>query len=90
MASFFKRPTVTNCTVEGSTANDIALPSDATDTISSIRFSKASDHLAVASWDGKARVYDVAKTGTAQGVAMITAEGPVFSCDWSKVSQPNI
>jgi mRNA export factor len=74
-----------NATI-GSVAKDMALPEDATDTISSIRWSPVSNHLAAASWDGKVRIYDVAKHGGAQAVATMTAEAPLFSCDWSKVS----
>jgi mRNA export factor len=70
----------------GSIAKDVALPTDGCDTISSVRWSPTSDHLAAASWDGKTRVYEVAKDGNGRGVAVLTAEGPVFSCDWSKVS----
>jgi len=70
----------------GSTAKDVALPTDDCDTISAIRWSPVSDHLAAASWDGKTRVYEVAKDGSGRGVATLNAEGPVLSCDWSKVS----
>lgn len=73
-------------TVAGSISMDVALPTDSCDTIQSIRWSPVSDHLAAASWDGKTRIYEVAKDGSGQGVAALTAEGPVFSCDWSKVS----
>ena len=65
---------------------DVSLPADATDTITSLRWSPVSDHLAAASWDGKVRIYDVANDGRAQSVASIAADGPVFSCDWNKVS----
>ncbi|KAM0546281.1 hypothetical protein ACHAPJ_010965 [Fusarium lateritium] len=65
-------------------SEDFALPADATDTISSVRWSPVAHHLAAASWDGKMRVYDVATDGSARGVAFLPADGPVFSCDWSK------
>ncbi|KAI1423825.1 WD40-repeat-containing domain protein [Xylaria sp. FL1777] len=68
----------------GSLANDIALPSDSEDTIQSLSWSPLANHLAAASWDGKVRIYDVASTGSAKGVAALTAEAPVFSCDWAK------
>lgn len=77
-------------TVAGSTAKDVVAPADATDTISALRWSPTANHLAAACWDGKVRIYDVAKDGKAQGVAMVTAEGPAFSCDWSKVRPPPV
>ncbi len=42
--------------------------------------------LAAVSWDGKMRVYSVAADLRANGVAMMAAEAPLLSCDWSKVS----
>ncbi|KAI0014169.1 WD40 repeat-like protein [Xylariaceae sp. FL0662B] len=68
----------------GSLSNDISLPADAEDTISSISWSPVANHLAAASWDGKVRVYDVASTGSARGVATLAAEGPLFDCHWAK------
>ncbi|KAI1369114.1 WD40-repeat-containing domain protein [Xylaria arbuscula] len=67
--------------------NDIALPSDNEDTIQCLSWSPATNHLAAASWDGKVRIYDVASTGSARGVAALTAEAPVFSCDWAEDGQ---
>ncbi|KAJ3554725.1 hypothetical protein NPX13_g10539 [Xylaria arbuscula] len=67
--------------------NDIALPSDNEDTIQCLSWSPATNHLAAASWDGKVRIYDVASTGSARGVAALTTEAPVFSCDWAEVSE---
>ncbi|KAK1769339.1 WD40-repeat-containing domain protein [Phialemonium atrogriseum] len=85
MSSLYKpKPTGTSSSTTGSIANDVELPVDATDTITSIRWSPVANHLAAASWDGKVRIYDVTNDGKAQGVAMINAEGPAFSCDWSK------
>ncbi|RYO76472.1 hypothetical protein DL766_007854 [Monosporascus sp. MC13-8B] len=65
-------------------SKDIALPADAEDTISSVSWSPVSDHLAAASWDGKVRVYGVARNESVVGVAMLRADGPVFDCDWAK------
>lgn len=65
---------------------DVSLPADAEDTISSVSWSPAANHLAAASWDGKVRVYDVAPSGIANGVAMLKADGPLLSCDFAKVS----
>lgn len=83
--SFGYKAKTTPSTV-GSIANDVALPTDGCDTISSVRWSPTSDHIAAASWDGKTRVYEVGKDGNGRGVALLTLEGPAFSCDWSKVS----
>ncbi|KAI0881972.1 WD repeat domain-containing protein [Annulohypoxylon maeteangense] len=68
----------------GSLDKDVTLPGDAEDTISSISWSHASNHLAAASWDGKVRVYNVSSTGVARGVTLLNAEGPVLDCDWAK------
>ncbi|KAI1082210.1 WD40 repeat-like protein [Whalleya microplaca] len=65
------------------TPQDISLPADAEDTISSISWSPVANNLAVASWDGKVRVYDIVN-GAARGVAMLQAAGPLFSCHWAK------
>ncbi|KAF4443205.1 WD40 repeat-like protein [Fusarium austroafricanum] len=65
-------------------SKDITLPADATDTMSSVRWSPVAHHLAAASWDGNVRVYDVKADGSASGVAILPADRPVFSCDWSK------
>lgn len=70
----------------GSTAKDVTVKAEIGDTISSLRWSRASNYLVASSWDGKARVFDVPADGTARVVASIAAEGPLFTCDWSKVS----
>ncbi len=71
----------------GLLSQDTTLPADAEDTISSVSWSPVSNHLATASWDGKVRIYDVAPNGSAaKGVALLRADGPVFDCDWAKVS----
>lgn len=68
-------------------SQDVTLPADAEDTISSVSWSPVSNHLAAASWDGKVRIYDVASNGSAaNGVALLRTDGPVFDCDWAKVS----
>lgn len=84
MAWSYNKPKQTP-NIAGSIAKDVTLPSDSGDTIQSVRWSPTSDHLAAASWDGKTRIYEVAKDGSGRRVAELTAEGPVFSCDWSKV-----
>lgn len=72
----------------GSLANDIAVPQDNEDTISSLSWAPRADFLASASWDGKVRIYDVSSDGRARGVAVLKAGGPVLGCDWSHVSIP--
>lgn len=65
---------------------DTILPADAVDTISSVSWSPAANHLAAASWDGKVRIYDVAPGPSARAAAMLSVDSPVLSCDWAKVS----
>lgn len=84
---FGNSATTAASTTEASTSKDVALPTDATDTISSVRWSPARNHLAAGSWDGKMRIYDITADGSARGLSMLSADGPVFSCDWSKVSE---
>lgn len=67
-------------------SRDITLPADATDTISSVRWSPVSNHLAASSWDGKVRIYDIAADGLSRPAAMLSGNGPILSCDWSMVS----
>jgi mRNA export factor len=74
------RPTMT------ASSPDVALPADAEDTISCVSWSPTANHLAAASWDKKVRIYDVAPNGSANGIAMLKADGPILSCDWAKVS----
>ncbi|KAK8101073.1 WD40 repeat-like protein [Apiospora kogelbergensis] len=63
---------------------DTILPADAVDTISSVSWSPAANHLAAASWDGKVRIYDVAPGPSARAAAMLSVDSPVLSCDWAK------
>ncbi|KAH8879858.1 WD40 repeat-like protein [Thozetella sp. PMI_491] len=65
-------------------SEDFAFPPDATDTIQALRWSPVADCLAAACWDGKVRIYNVANSATIQAAALLAAEGPVFSCDFSK------
>ena len=67
-------------------AADVDFPADATDTISAIRWSPTASCLAAASWDGKVRIYNVANSSAISAVALLTAQGPVLSCDFNKVS----
>ncbi|KAK3692356.1 WD40-repeat-containing domain protein [Podospora appendiculata] len=63
---------------------DIAFPQDSQDTISSLSWSPVSNHLAAASWDGKVYIYDATNSSAIKGISMITTEGPVLDCDFSK------
>lgn len=69
----------------GDVSKDVELTSPPEDSISALSFSPQSDHLAVASWDKKTRIYEVSSTGQSEGKAMFEHEGPVLSVDWSKV-----
>src|SRR5690606_18030540 len=87
--SFF---TTTNTTstatsnTQGDLKSDVELTSPPEDSISDLSFSTASDHLAVASWDKKVRIYEISPQGQSQGKAIYEHEGPVLSVHWSKVS----
>jgi len=57
------------------------------DSISELAFSPKAEMLAVASWDNKVRIYEIDGSGNSQGKAMFQHEGPVLSCDFSRVRQ---
>ncbi|KAK8855312.1 WD40-repeat-containing domain protein [Apiospora arundinis] len=76
----FGKPT----TMGSAAPADTVLPADAADTISSVSWSPAANHLAAASWDGKVRIYDVASGPSARAAAMLSVDSPVLSCDWAK------
>lgn len=71
----------------GDLSKDVALKDPPEDSVSSMAFSPQSDHLAVASWDKKVRIYEIDAMGNSQGMALFEHEGPVLSCAWSKVSR---
>jgi mRNA export factor len=75
---------------QGDTSQDIPLQSPPEDSISDISFSPQSEHLAVASWDKKVRIYEIAPDGSSAGKAMYDHEGPVLSVHWSKVMCTNV
>jgi mRNA export factor len=75
---------------QGDTSQDIPLQSPPDDSISDISFSPQSEHLAVASWDKKVRIYEIAADGSSAGKAMYDHEGPVLSVHWSKVMRTDI
>lgn len=74
----------------GDISKDVALNSPPEDSISDIRFSPASDHLAVASWDKKVRIYEINDQGQSEGKALFDHEAPVLSCCWAPVSCANL
>lgn len=85
--SFLSRqtPTAAPSNSLGDLSKDIALSTPPEDSISAIRWSPGSNHLAVASWDSKVRIYEVSGSGSSEGKAIFNGDGPMLSCDWSKV-----
>ena len=69
----------------GDISKDVAIANPPEDGISDICFSKQSDHLAVASWDKKVRIYEINGQGGSEGKAYFEHEQAVLSCCWSKV-----
>lgn len=72
----------------GDLKNDVALSDPPTDTISDLSFSPAPngpDFLAIASWDNKVRIYEIAANGQSQGRHVYEHSQPVLNCDFSKV-----
>jgi WD40 repeat protein len=73
----------------GDLSKDVTVKNPPEDSISDLAFSSQSEHLAVASWDNKVRIYEVAPNGEAEGKAALDFKGPVLSCAWSKVIRNN-
>jgi len=69
---------------QGDISNDVPIQSPPEDSISQISFSPKAEHLAVASWDKKVRIYEISADGTSVGKAMYDHDAPVLSVDWSK------
>lgn len=69
---------------QGDLGKDVPVNNPPEDSISDLRFSPASEHLAVASWDKKVRIYEIDGQGQSQGKALFDFEGPVLSCAWSQ------
>lgn len=74
-----------NANNQGDLSKDIELSTPPDDSVSDISFSSQSEHLAVASWDKKVRIYEISATGNSVGKAVYEHEGPVLSVVWSKV-----
>lgn len=77
-----------NSNNQGDLSKDIELTTPPDDSVSDICFSSQSEHLAVASWDKKVRIYEISATGSSVGKAVYEHEGPVMSVVWSKVKYP--
>lgn len=75
----------TNQNALGDLSKDVAVNNPPEDSISDISFSPQSQHLAVASWDKKVRIYEINAQGGSDGKAFFDHEAPVLSCHWSKV-----
>lgn len=73
---------------QGDLSKDVELAAPPEDSISGLSFSPQSEHLAVASWDSKVRIYEISETGQSMGKAMYEHQGPVLSVHWSKVGLP--
>lgn len=73
----------------GDLTKDITLNNPPEDSISDLSFSPVSNHLAVASWDSKVRIYEVNAQG-GEGKAMYDHQGPVLSTHWSSVCSPSV
>lgn len=69
----------------GDISKDVALNQPPEDSISDLRFSPVSEHLAVASWDKKVRIYEINGSGQSEGKALFEHEAPVLNCCWSPV-----
>ena len=74
----------------GDLKQDVAIANPPEDSISDLAFNPnpadQKDYLAVSSWDKKVRIYEITQTGQAEGRHFYEHEGPVFSCDFSRVS----
>lgn len=66
-------------------SNDVPLGNDPEDSITALSWSPAANYLAVAAWDNKVCIHEVNQRLAGQGRALIDFDGPVLSCDWSKV-----
>jgi mRNA export factor len=84
MSGLFGAAATNTANTLGDLSKDIQLNQGPEDSISDLSFSPQSEHLAVSSWDKKVRIYEVNESG-GEGKALFEHEGPVLSCDWSKV-----
>jgi mRNA export factor len=79
--------TATN--TQGDLSKDVEIPQNQTpsDTVSDLAFSPTGDYLAVASWDKKVYIYEVAQAGPV-GKWAFEMENSVLCVAWSRVSKP--
>ena len=74
----------------GDISKDVPLNQPPEDGISDLSFSPTTDHLAVASWDKKVRIYEINDQGQSEGKALFEHEAPVLNCCWAPVSSLNL
>ncbi|KAJ9642333.1 RNA export factor gle2 [Coniosporium tulheliwenetii] len=68
---------------QGDISKDATLQNGPEDSISDLAWAPVTNHLAVASWDKKVRIYEIDdNTGQGVGKAAFDHEGPVLSCAW--------
>lgn len=65
-------------------ADDVELANPPPDSISELSWCPVADYLAVSSWNGEVRIYEVAQDGKAQGKASYNHEAPALCVTWSK------
>jgi mRNA export factor len=83
--SLYRSAATSNNGTTSDLSKDATLSNPPEDSISSLAWSHVANFLAVGSWDNKVRIYDVTTNQTGIGVAAIDFDGPVLTCDWSKV-----
>ncbi|TIA20789.1 WD40 repeat-like protein [Aureobasidium pullulans] len=69
---------------QGSITNDIPINNPPEDSIQDLSWSPQSNHLSVASWDNKVRIYEINGEGQSAGKALIDLGAPALSTCWSK------
>ncbi len=90
MSGLFGQPAAAAGTnTMGDISKDVTLTAPPEDGISDLKFSPQSEHLAVASWDKKVRIYEINASGGSEGKALFEHEQPVLGCCWSKVCMHN-
>ncbi|KAH6636178.1 WD40-repeat-containing domain protein [Chaetomium tenue] len=83
----YGKGTTTNSAANSHKDKEYVFPKGPEDTVSALRWSPVSNHLAAASWDGKVYIYDATNTtssDTIKGVAAIPVGSPVLDCDFNK------
>ena len=85
MAGLFGSSSSGASNTQGDIKNDVPLTSPPEDSISDLSFSSQGNYLAVASWDKKVRIYEVAQNGQSEGKALFEHEAPVLNCCWTPV-----